>query len=576
MKKIINIILSLLIIVCLFSCGRDKSEENEDSENETPTHHVYALTNESGVQELDLAFIKITNEKKNELYSPQSIKYALAMLSEGAGGQTKGQLESILNGYQTKKYPNSKNLSLANMFAIKNTAADNVSEEFKSTIKEKYDADFLIETFEDPTTVNKWINEKTLGMIENYIDDYSPDLLFLIVNALAIDMEWINKIQDYLYFRPKHESYYMCVDDYDSEYPTNLEFNNAIVKGLNFASIANKYDIVNEIGESNIRQTVKEDIIKTAKEEEAQGRDYVMSFFRESYKGNTDEEKINNYLDEYIQEIDSNYGEYQQTTDFYFYVDDSIKVFAKDLKEYNNTQFQYIGIMPTKEELSTFIKDLNSSKVNDIINDLKLASYDEYEEGYITEVIGTIPSFGFTYDLNLDKCLAELGITDIFDISKADFSLIVGNNPVSIETSHRSTIEFSNEGIKAAAATIVGGRGAAGSYDYYFDIPTITIDLTFDKPFLFLIRNKDTGDVWFVGTLYEGTTNNAKLFIKADSIRIRKEPSASSEKIGLVKHGDVVNSTGRIEMAEGYTWYEIEGGGWIADYNGEWIVLNWY
>ena len=65
--------------------------------------------------------------------------------------------------------------------------------------------------------------------------------------------------------------------------------------------------------------------------------------------------------------------------------------------------------------------------------------------------------------------------------------------------------DFSNNGIKAAAATQVGGLGAAnGGFDYFYEIPVEEIDLTFDKPFMYIIRDKATGEVWFAGTVYEG------------------------------------------------------------------------
>ena len=69
---------------------------------------------------------------------------------------------------------------------------------------------------------------------------------------------------------------------------------------------------------------------------------------------------------------------------------------------------------------------------------------------------------------------------------------------------HKANIEFTQEGIKAAAATIMGGKGAGDpESDYIYDVPIEEIDLTFDKPYLFIIRDKDTGDVWFTGTVYE-------------------------------------------------------------------------
>ena len=69
---------------------------------------------------------------------------------------------------------------------------------------------------------------------------------------------------------------------------------------------------------------------------------------------------------------------------------------------------------------------------------------------------------------------------------------------------HKADIDFSNDGIKAAAVSAVGGAGAAGPeyFDYSWDVPVEEIDLTFDKPFLFLIRDKLTGEVWFTGTVY--------------------------------------------------------------------------
>ena len=40
-------------------------------------------------------------------------------------------------------------------------------------------------------------------------------------------------------------------------------------------------------------------------------------------------------------------------------------------------------------------------------------------------------------------------------------------------------------------------------FDYKFDVPVEKIDLTFANPYMFIIRDKDTGEVWFTGTVYE-------------------------------------------------------------------------
>ena len=69
---------------------------------------------------------------------------------------------------------------------------------------------------------------------------------------------------------------------------------------------------------------------------------------------------------------------------------------------------------------------------------------------------------------------------------------------------HKANIEFSNDGIKASAATALGGAGATGcGFDHLYEVPVEEIDLTFDKPYMFIIRDKETGEVWFTGTVYE-------------------------------------------------------------------------
>ena len=50
----------------------------------------------------------------------------------------------------------------------------------------------------------------------------------------------------------------------------------------------------------------------------------------------------------------------------------------------------------------------------------------------------------------------------------------------------------------------MGGMGAAdGGFKYYFEAPVKRINLTFDNPYMYLVRDKDTGEIWFAGTVYE-------------------------------------------------------------------------
>ena len=188
------------------------------------------------------------------------------------------------------------------------------------------------------------------------------------------------------------------------------------------------------------------------------------------------------------------------------YTDDNVKVFAKDLKEYEGTTLQYVGIMPKNEELSKYIEKIEAKDINNIISNLKTMKKENFKDGVVTLVQGYIPMFDYDDELKLMEDLQKLGIKDVFDINKADLSgmLTKDNKEYISSASHKAKIEFSNDGIRAAAVTAMGGAGAAGGgFDYFFEIPIEKIDITFDKPFMYIIRDKATGEVWFTGSVYE-------------------------------------------------------------------------
>ena len=133
-----------------------------------------------------------------------------------------------------------------------------------------------------------------------------------------------------------------------------------------------------------------------------------------------------------------------------------------------------------------------------------------FKEGVVTKINGKIPVFDFEYELNLINDLQKMGVTNIFDINKADLSnMLEGDTKQFIEkAAHKANIAFSNEGVKAAAATALGGAGSASGphFEHLYDVPVEEIDLTFDKQYMFIIRDKATGEGWFAGTVYEPLT----------------------------------------------------------------------
>ena len=495
----IIILLSVAIVAMTVYFKSEKpntieSKVNNTEITDTKKAFKYALKGNS-LEDFDLRFLQLENERKNKIYSPLSIKYALAMLNEGTEGESKEQILNLIGDYKPNKYVNSANMSLANALFIRDSYKNSVKETFVNNLKNKYNADVEYDSFTSAKKMNSWISNKTLKRIDNMLDDSSVNEVdFALVNAVAIDMEWENKFLENNYTATdyRHEKYsWMAPKDLLS---SDFEGVKNKISGMGIIASVNNYDIVNTLGEDNIRKTVGDAFRKYLNE-----GDYA-SYYLE---GKNIETAVKEYLDSYMEEIEKNYKSVDKNTDFYVYQDEKVKSFAKDLKEYNGTTLQYVAIMP-EENLDKYISNITAEEINKIIGNLKdINKRENFKEGVITQVVGYIPKFKFDYDLNLIKDLNDMGVKDIFDENKANLKGITDEKAYINQAKHKANIEFTQDGIKAAAATFIGGAGAGEMFDYLYDVPVEKIDLTFDKPYMFVIRNKETGEVWFAGTVYE-------------------------------------------------------------------------
>ena len=287
---------------------------------------------------------------------------------------------------------------------------------------------------------------------------------------------------------------------HESEFPALTFDGKENKKSAEIFASFNKYDAVKEIGEERIRSEVTKAYQEWLKSDEAND-------MRRS--GDPLDEDVNDIVGKYIEELNSNYGKEDVSTDFTFYSDDNVKVFAKELQPSDGTTLQYVGIMPKTTTLKDFIANSTADSIQKLINSTKEVKKENFEDGYVTIIEGKIPLFQYEYELDLLNDLKKLGVTDVFDLGKANFGnmLTEDHGEALDKAKHKATIEFSNDGIKAAAVSLGGGAGnVGGGFNYLFEVPTIKIDLTFDKPYLYLIRDKDTGEVWFVGTVYDPIT----------------------------------------------------------------------
>lgn len=512
-KKVLVVVLVCILImlvtvfgviaVLLFKQYTAQKEVKIKTVTKKPVEESAYRLSGNDLQDFDLYFLQLENKQSNQVYSPLSIKYALAMLEEGSDGTTRSQIESVIGDYKAKKYTNSEHMSFANAMFIRNSFKDNVKKSYTKNLQEKYGADVIYDAFENASTMNNWVSEKTFKLISNLIDDETAkNGNFFLVNALAIDMNWKTRLQHSAAPLPKgmtqklysvnyyHEKYSASIYPImDEKYPT-MEFNGTNnIKSVEIGASFNRYDIINDIGEDNIRKTVT-----TKYQEYLDGG------------GSKCADSVSDYVDGYIKAIGKNYKSEATSTDFYIYDDDELKLFGKDLQNYDGTNLQYVAIMPKEASLDQYIKELNAKSLSQTLEKLTEVKYENFEEGTITSISGNIPLFKFDYKLDLINDLKTLGITDAFDVNAADLSRMVTDKQYIFSASHKATIEFSNDGIKAAAATSMGGTGASGCpFDYEYEVPIKKIDITMNKPYLFMIRDKDSGEVWFVGTVYNPT-----------------------------------------------------------------------
>ena len=274
-KKKIIIIAIVLLIVATLGCiyffkikdnntttskvgdkkdGNSLTDKDKDKDlSDENYNNKYKLSGNS-LEDFDLYFLQLENERKNKVYSPLSIKYALSMLNEGANGKTKKQISSVIGDYNAKKYSNNSNMSFANALFIRDSFKDSIKDSYINTLSNKYNAEVIFDSFKTPNKLNSWVSNKTFKLINNLFDDVSQNN-FILANALAIDMEWVNVINDLGIFivSYQHENYW----ETRNHYHESTEFDgNQSVDTLEIMAVANKYDIVNIFGEQNIRDNI--------------------------------------------------------------------------------------------------------------------------------------------------------------------------------------------------------------------------------------------------------------------------------------------------------------------------------
>lgn len=147
---------------------------------------------------------------------------------------------------------------------------------------------------------------------------------------------------------------------------------------------------------------------------------------------------------------------------------------------YDGHELSMVILLPEAGGFERFEDSLDADRVDAILSSLSQQ-----------EVALTLPKFELESEFGLSDALAALGMPDAFSID-ADFSGMDGTQDLFIrEVVHKAFVSVDEAGTEAAAATavIIELEG----------MPTEPLQVTVDRPFVFFIRDLETGAILFVG-----------------------------------------------------------------------------
>lgn len=119
------------------------------------------------------------------------------------------------------------------------------------------------------------------------------------------------------------------------------------------------------------------------------------------------------------------------------------------------------------------------------------ADSDRWENQTRLIVHVSIPKFDIFQQQTLTDALETMGISKVFDLGQADFSPISDNDLYLSQADHAARLIIDEEGVTAAAYTLMEAAGAARP-------PEEEVDFRLDRPFLTMVTSQD-GLLLFAG-----------------------------------------------------------------------------
>lgn len=156
---------------------------------------------------------------------------------------------------------------------------------------------------------------------------------------------------------------------------------------------------------------------------------------------------------------------------------------------YGDGRLSMLLVLPAQsEKLSDFLDPSNLEMFDAMVKNMKS------QQGTVI-----LPKFRSTYEATLNDTLRELGMPIAFEEHRADFSGMLREARLFISrVIHKTFVEVTEEGTEAAAATgtEISVTSAPAEDPFVFKA---------DRPFVYAIRDSQTGLILFAGVMYSPT-----------------------------------------------------------------------
>ena len=226
-KQLTALCLGTILLASTTACGYQEKAiaAAELSKNYSRTATEAGLITDdflSNMSNFSLSLFRetLTKNDKNELVSPISAALCLALINNGANGNTRTQIETLfgmetdalnraLYAYTSSLHSSTDcKVNIENSIWLKENAL-NVKPSFLQTNADWFDAQIYAAPFDQTTVtdINNWCSNATEGKIDKMLNEIPPLTLMYLINAVDFDAKWEKTYESSDVFKHDFHSY---------------------------------------------------------------------------------------------------------------------------------------------------------------------------------------------------------------------------------------------------------------------------------------------------------------------------------------------------------------------------------